>query len=63
LQLIGFGMLVGRDPAAVTTNAVFGFVAILWGGFLGTGIGRSMVAVPANQPSDARNRNTGAAVA
>ena len=63
LQLVGFGMLVGRPGDAVATSATFGFVGILWGGFLGAGIGRSLAEPVAAQGSEARNRNTGAAVA
>ena len=63
LQLIGFGVLLARDPQAVTTSAILGFVSILWGGFLGSGIGRSTVEVASAQGSEARNRNTGTAVA
>jgi hypothetical protein len=63
LQLIGFGVLLGRDGATVTSSALFGFVAILWGGFLGAGIGRSLAEPAEAQASAARNRNTGAAVA
>ena len=42
LQLIGFGLIAGRVSETVLTSAVFGFVAILWGGFLGVGVRRSM---------------------
>ena len=63
LQLVGFGLLLGRPGDAVVTSATFGFIAILWGGFLGTGIGRSLAEPKAAQPSEARNRNTGTAVA
>jgi len=41
LQLIGFGMILGPDGALVTTAALFGFSAVLWGGFLGTGFALS----------------------
>lgn len=41
LQLVGFGMILGRAGDVVTTGAAFGFIAILWGGFLGTGIAAS----------------------
>lgn len=38
LQLVGFGVLLGRDGAVVETTATFGFIAIFWGGVLGAGI-------------------------
>jgi hypothetical protein len=37
LNLVGFGAILGRDPATVTTTAIFGFFTILWGGILGAG--------------------------
>jgi len=37
LQLVGFGVLLGREPDVVATSAFFGFVAIAWGGILGSG--------------------------
>jgi len=43
LQVIGFGLLLGRDTASVTTSALFGFIALLWGGSLGSGIASSLV--------------------
>jgi hypothetical protein len=43
LQVIGFGLLLGRDTPSVTTSALFGFVALLWGGSLGSGIASSLV--------------------
>jgi len=63
LQVIGFGVLLGRPIEVVGTSATFGFVAILWGGFLGTGIGRTLAEPAPAQASEARNRNAGAAVA
>lgn len=50
LQLVGFGLILGRDSAGVTTSALFGFVAMIWGSSLGAGIasafGTDPVAVP-----------------
>jgi hypothetical protein len=43
LQVVGFGVLLGRDSASVTTSALFGFVALFWGGALGSGIASSLV--------------------
>jgi len=37
LQLVGFGLILGRPADVVTTAAVFGFFTILWGGVLGSG--------------------------
>jgi hypothetical protein len=42
LQLIGFGLLLGRDGSAVTTSALFGLAAMTWGGALGAGIAVSL---------------------
>lgn len=39
LQVIGFGLLLGRDGAAALTSGVFGLLAIFWGGALSAGIG------------------------
>ena len=38
LQLVGFGALLGRDGAAVTTAALFGLAGMTWGGAVGAGI-------------------------
>jgi len=38
LQLVGFGVLLGRDGGAVTTAALFGFAGMAWGGAIGAGI-------------------------
>ncbi|MBI3751941.1 MAG: hypothetical protein HY263_09855 [Chloroflexi bacterium] len=40
LQLIGFGLVLARDPAAVTTAALFGWLGVFWGGSLGMGLAR-----------------------
>ena len=63
LQVVGFGILLGRAGDVVATSATLGFVATVWGGFLGAGIGRSLAEPAVAQASEARNRNTGAAVA
>jgi hypothetical protein len=41
LQLVGFGLLLGRDSASVTTSALFGLAGMFWGGALGAGIAAS----------------------
>jgi hypothetical protein len=41
LQIVGFGLIAGRDTESVATNAIFGFLGLLWGGFLGTGLAQS----------------------
>jgi hypothetical protein len=38
LQLVGFGLILGRDPGVTTTTAIFGLITIFWGGALGAGI-------------------------
>lgn len=42
LQFVGFGMIAGRDSAAVTTSALFGWLGVFWGGSLGSGIARNL---------------------
>jgi hypothetical protein len=42
LQLIGFGLILGRDAELTMTTAAFGLFTIFWGGALGSGIGISM---------------------
>jgi hypothetical protein len=44
LHLIGFGLILGRDTAAVTTAALFGWLGVFWGGSLGSGIASSRAA-------------------
>lgn len=39
LQVVGFGLLLGRDGAAALSSGLFGLLAIFWGGVLGAGIG------------------------
>jgi hypothetical protein len=38
LQVVGFGLILGRDGDAVMTLGIFGLVTIFWGGALGAGI-------------------------
>jgi hypothetical protein len=38
LQLVGFGLILGRDPALVTTTGLFGLFTMFWGGVLGAAI-------------------------
>jgi hypothetical protein len=38
LQLVGFGILLGRDESVVTTAALFGLAGMTWGGAIGAGI-------------------------
>ena len=42
LQFIGFGLIVGRESAAVTTAALLGWLGVFWGGSLGAGIARTL---------------------
>ena len=41
LQLVGFGVILGRDGAATVTAAAFGFLGILWGAAIGSGYAMS----------------------
>ena len=41
LQLVGFGVLLGRDGATVTTSALFGLAGMFWGGTIGGGVATS----------------------
>ena len=38
LQLVGFGLIVGRESAAVTLAGLFGWLGVFWGGSLGSGL-------------------------
>lgn len=38
LQVVGFGMILGRDADASLTAGIFGLFTIFWGGALGAGI-------------------------
>ena len=42
LQLIGFGLILGRDAELTMTTAAFGLFTVFWGGALGSGISISM---------------------
>ena len=37
LQIVGFGLILGRDGGVVLTSGVFGLIAIFWSGVLGSG--------------------------
>ena len=41
LQVVGFGLILGRDSGAVMTSGIFGLLAIFWAGALGSGIATS----------------------
>jgi hypothetical protein len=41
LQLVGFGMILGREAEVTSLSAAFGFLGILWGGILGSGYAMS----------------------
>ena len=43
LQVVGFGVVLGHEAASVTTTALFGFIALVWGGSIGSGIAASLV--------------------
>jgi len=55
LQVVGFGILLGRDSGAVTTAGLFGWAGMTWGGAIGSGLGsaigteRATVAAPATR--------------
>jgi hypothetical protein len=38
LQVVGFGLILGRDSDSVLTTGIFGLFTIFWGGVLGAGI-------------------------
>ena len=38
LQYIGFGIILGRDGAAVATSAAVGFLGLVWGAVFGSGL-------------------------
>jgi len=42
LQVVGFGLILGRDSGAVMTSGIFGFLAIFWAGVLGSGVSTSL---------------------
>jgi hypothetical protein len=41
LQVVGFGLIAGRPADAVATAALFGWLGVLWGGVLGSGVAAS----------------------
>ena len=41
LQVVGFGLILGREADAVLTTGIFGLFTIFWGGVLGAGIAAS----------------------
>ena len=41
LNIVGFGLLLGRDSAAVLTIGIFGLFTMFWGGVLGAGIAQA----------------------
>ena len=41
LQLVGFGLILGRDADVTLTSALFGLFTIFWGGAFGAGIAQS----------------------
>lgn len=44
LQVLGFGVVAGRDGATVATNATLGFLGLAWGSVLGAGLSRALAA-------------------
>jgi hypothetical protein len=44
LQVVGFGILLGRDSGAVTTAGLFGLAGITWGGAIGSGLASATAA-------------------
>jgi hypothetical protein len=44
LQVVGFGIVLGRDGGAVTTAALFGLAGITWGGAIGSGLASATAA-------------------
>jgi hypothetical protein len=48
LQIVGFGLILGRDGDAVLTSGLFGLFAMTWGGAIGSGVAGSMLAAPAS---------------
>lgn len=46
LQVVGFGIIAGRDGATVATNAMVGFLGLVWGSVLGAGLSHAL-ALPA----------------
>jgi hypothetical protein len=59
LQIVGFGILLGRDGATVTTAAMFGLAGMTWGGAIGAGVATATqpVAAPETRARLAPQRN------
>ena len=51
LQVVGFGLLLGRDTDIVLTSGLFGLFAMTWGAAVGAGVASAM---PRRAPVDAR---------
>lgn len=47
LQVVGFGLLLGRPVDVVTSAAFVGAFAIFWGGVVGSGFGQGRTTTPA----------------
>jgi hypothetical protein len=62
LQLVGFGVIAGRDGATVVTSGAVGFLGLLWGSLLGTGLAASMPGRSTSVVSDDRRYAGGASV-
>jgi hypothetical protein len=61
LQVVGFGLILGRSSDAVATAALFGLLALFWGGSIGSGIAVSLRA--GEQPQTESVPQAGTAVA
>ena len=61
LQLVGFGLILGRDSAIVETTAIFGLITVFWGGVLGAGIAVCYDGVGFTVPFTAKPRTEPAA--
>jgi hypothetical protein len=48
LQLVGFGLILGRDGDTVMTIGIFGWAATFWGSALGAGIATATSKAPAS---------------
>jgi hypothetical protein len=42
LQLVGFGLILGRPSDVVVTAALFGLLGLFWGGSIGSGVATSL---------------------
>jgi hypothetical protein len=61
LQVVGFGLLLGRDSDSVLTLGIFGLFTIFWGGALGAGI--ATATTPAGADASERVARAAAAAA